>query len=148
MPAEAPFLAAGRHVAQRLALVRWCAWQQHAALGFCALAVIAGLGRLVGVPLGTPLLLAVVLWLVGSAAVAWLLTPPPPAALARWDAAARRADAFLSALCFEALPAPTPGQRLHLMRSRAALPTALPALARDLPLPVTPRAWLAPLLAL
>lgn len=85
--------------------------------------------------------IGLVLWLAGSLAYAWWRRPGEYSALALWDQAAGRREAFASAWWFEQREEGGEIARLHVATQQGALPQALPALRRDLPL--RPDRWLA-----
>lgn len=143
------FADAARRLRRRIWLRRWLAWLERtrlAAAGSLALAALAGLWLPPGVclPLVAALLL---LWLLPP--LLWLRWRQPDAyaAFALWDRAAGRREAFASAWWFEQRAELTGAERHHLELQRPRLADALPALARDLPLPRPRQGWLPPLLA-
>lgn len=85
--------------------------------------------------------IGLLLWLAGSLAYAWWRRPGEYSALALWDEAAGRREAFASAWWFEQRSEGGEIALMHVASQRAALPAALPALRRDLPL--RPDRWLA-----
>lgn len=85
--------------------------------------------------------IGLLLWLVGSFAYAWWRRPGEYSALALWDEAAGRREAFASAWWFEQRAEGGEIALKHIAAQRAALPGALPALRSDLPL--RPDRWLA-----
>lgn len=85
--------------------------------------------------------IGLVLWLGGSLAYAWWRRPGEYSALALWDQAAGRREAFASAWWFEQRAEGGEIAQRHIAAQRAVLPVALPALRRDLPL--RPDRWLA-----
>ncbi len=99
------------------------------------LTVLRGAGALL-----TPWL-GLLLWLAGSLSYAWWQRPGAFSALALWDQAAGRREAFASAWWFEQRAEDDAAARTHITAQSAALPLALPALRQDLPL--RPDRWLA-----
>lgn len=85
--------------------------------------------------------IGLLLWLAGSFAYAWWRRPGEYSALALWDEAAGRREAFASAWWFEQRGEGGEIALVHIAAQREALPQALPALRRDLPL--RPDRWLA-----
>lgn len=85
--------------------------------------------------------LGLMLWLAGSLAYAWWRRPGEYSALALWDEAAGRREAFASAWWFEQRNEPGEIVQSHIATQRSALPAALPLLKKDLPL--RPDRWLA-----
>jgi len=90
--------------------------------------------------------------IVAWAGVAWmcafLLKPRPAEAMALWDERTGRRELFLSAYCFESLPDPSRGERLHLARAESGLASAVAALRDDFPLRFAHRCWILPILLL
>lgn len=81
-------------------------------------------------------LLLPVLWLLGTLAWAWWRRPGPHAALALWDEAAGRREAFANAWWFAVRGGElSPNARAHVETCRASLTAALPTLPHQLPLP-------------
>ncbi len=81
-------------------------------------------------------------WLVGSLGYAWWQRPGQFSALALWDQAAGRREAFASAWWFEQHAEEGAAARAHIDAQRAVLAQAWPAsLKQDLPL--RPDRWLA-----
>ncbi len=85
--------------------------------------------------------LGLLLWLVGALLYSWFRRPSEYSALALWDEATGRREAFASAWWFEQRGEESEMARKHIEMQRAVLPHALPALRRDLPL--RPNRWLA-----
>lgn len=85
--------------------------------------------------------LGLLLWLVGALIYSWFRRPNAYSALALWDEAAGRREAFASAWWFEQRGEEGELARKHIEKQRAMLPHALPTLRRDLPL--RPDRWLA-----
>lgn len=85
--------------------------------------------------------IGLLLWLGGSLAYACWRRPGEYNALALWDEAAGRREAFASAWWFEQRAEGGEIALMHVAAQRAQLPGALPALRRDLPL--RPDRWLA-----
>lgn len=86
--------------------------------------------------------LGLVVWLVGSLGYAWWRRPGEFSALALWDQAAGRREAFASAWWFEKHAEEGETARAHIDAQRVVLAQAWPvSLKRDLPL--RPDRWLA-----
>lgn len=86
--------------------------------------------------------LGLVVWLLGSLGYAWWRRPGEFSALALWDQAAGRREAFASAWWFEKHAEEGETARAHIDAQREVLAQAWPAsLKRDLPL--RPDRWLA-----
>ena len=135
-------------------LARWMEFLARTAVPVFAIgaAVFAGL-RVYGVRVSasTPDLAetligagAVLVWAAAAALMASRRRPGGTGALAFWDEVARRNEMFVSAGCFEHSTSPTPFERLHINRARAALESELKSLSRVLPVPVSARALIAP----
>lgn len=85
--------------------------------------------------------LGLLLWLTGALAYAWWRRPDEYSALALWDQAAGRREAFASAWWFENRDEGGDIARSHVAAQKTMLPETLPLLRRDLPL--RPDRWLA-----
>ena len=85
-------------------------------------------------------------WLAANALAAWMRRPEPFEALAAWDRAAGRREMFASAWFFENADATTAGATLHLARAHVRLGEDRAQLARALPLRISAKVWIAPLL--
>ncbi|MDB6117072.1 MAG: hypothetical protein JWO08_853 [Verrucomicrobiaceae bacterium] len=150
MDAASPILAfdaaAGRAL-QRVALRRWLLLAT-STLRWAVVAVAAGvvlqwLG-MTGVWLPFAV---VVVWLAGCAMWAWRQRPGKYEALALWDEVRQASEAFAAAWWYGLQPERTPMQQQHLNAQAAVLETALPRLAKDLPLRINRWLWAAPALA-
>ncbi|RBP45947.1 hypothetical protein DES53_102331 [Roseimicrobium gellanilyticum] len=88
---------------------------------------------------------AVLAWGAGCLAWAAWKRPGPYSALAFWDKASSRGDAFANAWWFEQQPVEkrTAGQQMHLARYTPKLAPAMHNLAADLPLPLKDVRWMA-----
>lgn len=84
--------------------------------------------------------LGLILWLAGTLVYAWWRRPGEFSALALWDQAAGRREAFASAWWFEQRSEDSDAARAHMAAQREVLTQALPALRKDLPL--KPDRWL------
>ncbi|MFN0077379.1 MAG: hypothetical protein ACKVY0_12985 [Prosthecobacter sp.] len=85
--------------------------------------------------------LGLLMWLAGGLAYAWWQRPGAFSALALWDQAAGRREAFASAWWFEQRDEGGDAALAHIAAQREVLPQALTALKQDLPL--RPDRWLA-----
>ena len=85
--------------------------------------------------------LGLLVWLAGGLAYAWWQRPGAFSALALWDQAAGRREAFASAWWFEHRDEGGEAAKAHVSAQREVLPQALTALKQDLPL--RPDRWLA-----
>jgi len=92
--------------------------------------------------------LALIAWLSGTAFEAFRRKPGKYEALAHWDQAQNRSEAFAAAWWFEQLPQRTELQQRHLEAQAAHLGSAALQLSKDLPLPLHRWLWAAPALAL
>ncbi len=93
--------------------------------------------------------LSIALWAAACATHAWWRRPGAFPALALWDRATHRREAFATAWWLEQKTAPlTEAEAHHIATQRQLLPQALPTLARDLPLRWDRWLLLAPVLAL
>lgn len=118
-----------------LAVLRMTLIPASLALVLLVLAALRGSGMAFSPWLG---LLA---WLAGSLGYAWWQRPGQFSALALWDQAAGRREAFASAWWFEQHSEDGPAARAHINAQRAVLAQAWPAsLKQDLPL--RPDRWL------
>ena len=145
------FQSIARQAVRRLFVSQWIGWLGRTAAPVCLAAAAAALGAWlckVEYPRAGAAAGLVATWIAATGCAAWLRRPTPMAAMARWDAQAGRQEMFISAFCFEALPADAlaVGERLHLLRARRALPEAAARLSRDFALPWKHRCWLPPLL--
>lgn len=137
--AEPAFASAARRVCLWVVLRRWLevlrmTWLPAAlVIALLILATLRG-GALFSSWAG------LILWLVGCLAYAWWQRPGEFSALALWDQAAGRREAFASAWWFENRGEGGDAALAHVAAQRAVLPQALPALTKDLPL--RPDRWL------
>lgn len=93
-------------------------------------------------------LAVLLLWLPAAALQVWRTRPEPYEALARWDAAAGRSEAFAAAWWFERQHQPTTLQQRHLHAQTSVLETSVASLPSQLPLRPHRLLVLAPLIAL
>ena len=140
-PASLTFAEAARRVQHRLVirkslefLLKTWVW---AALAVAALAI----ARLMGSAWVTWDVVVSLLsvWIAGCLFLAVWRKADPYSALAFWDQAASRGDAFANAWWFEQQPRDkrSRGQDYHLAAQRTALPAAMPQMHRDVALPET-----------
>ncbi len=142
----APFDAAAVRVLTRVMLRRWLAMVTRTlapALGVLGLLVVLEWAGLLGAGIVFGL---AVLWLAAMAAWTWKSQPGKYEALALWDQAGQRSEAFAAAWWFGQQAQLSEMQRRHVEVQTAVLDKALPGLARDLPLPLSRRLWLLPAL--
>jgi hypothetical protein len=132
-------------VAQRVqvwvVLRRWLAVLRMTLLPASLLLVLCVLKALRGSGSALSPWLGLLLWLVGSLGYAWWRRPGQFSALALWDHAAGRREAFASAWWFEQHAEEGAAARTHIDAQRVVLAQALPTLKQDLPL--RPDRWLA-----
>lgn len=141
-PAPAPtFADAARQVLVWVTLRRWLAVLRMTFVPATLVLVLLMLALMRGSALLLSPWIGLALWLAGSLAYAWWRRPGEYSALALWDEAAGRREAFASAWWFERQDQESEAARLHVAAQQAVLPEALPRLRRDLPL--QPDRWLA-----
>lgn len=87
-------------------------------------------------------------WLIGMAIAAHVMRPDAYSALALWDQATNRREAFANAWWFEQLVEATDAQRSHIDAQRELLPHALSSLNAALPLQPARSIWIAPVVAM
>ena len=132
---NADFASAARRVRTRVMLRRWLALLERTLWPVCGLLlVMTALAWRGGYGLIALIAGAWLLWKAATLLVTWLRRPGEYSALALWDAATGRREAFANAWWFESRAEISEGERLHVAAQKAALPDALPALAKDLPL--------------
>ena len=132
-------------VAQRVqgwvVLRRWLAVLRMTLLPATMVLMLLVVGGLRGALMVPSPWLGLSLWLVGSLGYSWWRRPGHFSALALWDQAAGRREAFASAWWFEQHAEPGDAARMHVEAQRALLAQAWPVmLKRDLPL--QPDRWL------
>ncbi|MBM4037505.1 MAG: hypothetical protein FJ290_03240 [Planctomycetes bacterium] len=135
--------AAADRVVRRCVAAGWAALLGRTVLPFCI--VVAATSPVV--PRSSSLslhALTLLLWLLATAAWAWLRRPGQAEAMAFWDERAGRHEMLLSAWSFARLREPGPGERLHLAKAVERLRAELPLLARHVPVRVPRRVWAAP----
>lgn len=138
-PVEPAFASAAQKVRRWVVLRRWLdvlrmTWIPAAlVIALLLLATLRG-GGLFSTWVG------LIVWVAGSLAYAWWQRPGEFSALALWDQAAGRREAFASAWWFENRGEGGEAALAHIAAQRAVLPQALPALTKDLPL--RPDRWL------
>lgn len=137
--ADMTFAPVARQVRIWVTLRRWLAVLRMTWIPATLVLVLLILSSLRGTA-GLPWL-GLLLWLVGSLGYAWWRRPGEYSALALWDQAAGRREAFASAWWFEQRNEGGDFARAHIAAQQAVLPQALTALRRDLPL--RPDRWLA-----
>lgn len=133
-------------VAQRVqvwvALRRWLAVLRMTLIPACLVLVLLMLAVLRGSGAVFSPWLGLVIWLAGCLGYVWWQRPGEFSALALWDQAAGRREAFASAWWFERHAEEGETARAHIDAQREVLAQAWPAsLKRDLPL--RPDRWLA-----
>lgn len=149
--ADASFDCAARRAVTRVVQRRWLATLAAttgllAGLLVLVLALRLWLGGMEWLMLAA---LLPVFWLLGSLVWAWWRRPGAHAALALWDEAAGRREAYANAWWFSACGGElSPAASAHVETCRAGLRLALPELRRQLPLPWRRRLLLPLLLAM
>lgn len=138
--AEPAFAPVARKVQAWVVLRRWLVVLRMTLVPASLVLLLLILATLRGSALFAPWA-GMLLWLAGSLAYAWWRRPGEFSALALWDEAAGRREAFASAWWFEQRGEGGEVAQTHIATQRAVLPQALPALTRDLPL--RPDRWLA-----
>jgi hypothetical protein len=132
-------------VAQRVqvwvALRRWLAVLRMTLIPASLVLVLFVLAMLRGSSAALSPWLGLIAWSAGSLGYAWWRRPGQFSALALWDQAAGRREAFASAWWFEQHAEEGDAARAHIDAQREVLAQALPALKKDLPL--RPDRWLA-----
>ena len=141
------FDAAATRVLQRVVLRRWLALVVQTlprALAVLAAAVVLVWAGVIG---AWTVFALVAIWLAGT--FGWMQRHQPGKyeALALWDQAGHRSEAFAAAWWFGQQAQPSPMQQRHIDAQAALLNEALPRLALDLPLPSNRWLWAVPLLA-
>ncbi len=138
--ADAAFAPVARKVQVWVVLRRWLAVLRMTLIPASLVLLLLALALLRGSAAVMPWL-GLLLWLSGSLAYAWWQRPGEFSALALWDQAAGRREAFASAWWFEQRHEDGDAARAHIAVQREILPQALPGLNKDLPL--RPDRWLA-----
>lgn len=129
------FAPVARKVQGRVMLRRWLSWLQHTVwpvsivLGLMLLWAIRG-----GMNIVAALWITWALWMLGGLVVSWLQRPGAFSALALWDSAAGRREAFASAWWFEDRNEASEAAKRHVEAQKAALAPAMGRLKQDLPL--------------
>ena len=125
-----------------VALRRWLAVLRMTLIPASLVLVLLVLAALRGSGTAFSPWLGLIAWLVGSLCYVWWQRPGEFSALALWDQAAGRREAFASAWWFEQYAEEEAAVRAHIEAQRAVLAQVWPAaLKRDLPL--RPDRWLA-----
>jgi hypothetical protein len=144
MSQTASFTPAFAPVAQRVqvwvALRRWLTVLRMTLIPASLVMVLLVLGTLRGAAVPSAWV-GLILWLGGCLGYVWWRRPGEFSALALWDEAAGRREAFASAWWFEQHAEEGDAARAHLDAQREVLAKALPGLKKDLPL--RPDRWLA-----
>ena len=141
------FEAAATRVLLRVTLRRWLALASQTlpwAVAAMAVVVVLQWTGLVG---PWAVFVVIALWLGGAAGWAWRHQPGKYEALALWDHAGHRSEAFAAAWWYGRQHELSPMQRRHVEIQSAVLNDALIRLQGDLPLPLNRRLWVAPLMA-
>ena len=139
--AETVFALVARKVQAWVTLRRWLALLRMTLIPASLVLVLVILAALRGRDVFLPAWGGLFVWLAGSLAYAWWRRPGEFSALALWDQAAGRREAFATAWWFEQRAEGGEAARAHIDAQREVLPRALPSLRKDLPL--KPDRWLA-----
>jgi len=129
------FAPVARKVQGRVMMRRWLSWLEHTVwpvsivLGLMLLGAIRG-----GMSIVAALWITWALWMLGGLVFSWLLRPGAFSALALWDSAAGRREAFASAWWFEDRNEASEAARRHVEAQKVALARAMGRLKQDLPL--------------
>lgn len=134
------FAPVAQRVQVHVVLLRWLSLLTQTLLPASLVLVLLVLSALRGTSLLWIPWLGLILWLAGSLVYAWWQRPGAFSALALWDQAAGRREAFASAWWFEQRDEGGEEAQTHIAAQREFLPQALPALKNDLPL--RPNRWL------
>ncbi len=137
---EMAFAPVAQRVQVWVVLRRWLAVLRMTLVPASLVMVLLVLGTLRGASVPSAWV-GVILWLAGCLAYVWWRRPGEFSALALWDEAAGRREAFASAWWFEQHAEEGDAARAHLEAQREVLAKALPGLKKDLPL--RPDRWLA-----
>jgi len=147
-PASSAFVFApvARKVQGRVVLRRWLSWLQKTVW---PVSIVLSLMMLWALRGGSSIVAALwctlALWKLGGLVFAWLRRPGAFSALALWDSAAGRREAFANAWWFEDRREASEAAQRHVEAQKAALTPAMSKLSSDLPLRPA-RSLLAPLL--
>ncbi len=141
MPDTPIFAPVAQRVRVWVTLRRWLAVLRMTLIPASLVLVLMILAMLRGVSAVFTPWLGLLVWLAGSLAYAWWQRPGAFSALALWDQAAGRREAFASAWWFEQRDEGGDAAQAHIAAQREVLPQALTALKQDLPL--RPDRWLA-----
>jgi hypothetical protein len=140
------FAPVARKVQGRVVLRRWLAWLQKTVWPVSTVLALMMLWALRGgASIVAALWCTLALWKIGGFVFAWLRRPGVFSALALWDSAAGRREAFANAWWFEDRREASEAAQRHVEAQKAALTPAMSRLASDLPLRPA-RSLLVPLL--
>lgn len=140
-PAATVFAPVARKVQAWVVLRRWLALLRMTLIPASLVLVLIVIAALRGRDVFLPAWGGLSAWLAGCLAFAWWRRPGAFSALALWDQAAGRREAFATAWWFEQRHEGGDAARAHIDAQREVLPRSLPALRKDLPL--RPDRWLA-----
>ena len=149
-PADLRFAAVASRVLRRVALRRWIALlgKTSAIAGAAIVLVTAAVWLAKGSATAWLPFALLISWLAGVATTVHLRRPGEYSALALWDQATSRREAFANAWWFEQQAALSDSQTAHVEAQREILPEALGGLNDVLPLSPKRAIWIAPALAL
>ena len=129
------FAPVARKVQGRVMMRRWLSWLQHTVWPVSIVLTLMMLWAIRGgLSIVAALWMTWALWKVGGLVVAWLRRPGAFSALALWDSAAGRREAFASAWWFENRNEASESARRHVEAQKAVLEPAMGRLKQDLPL--------------
>ena len=129
------FAPVARKVQGRVMMRRWLSWLQHTVWPVSIVLTLMMLWAIRGgMSIVAALWMTWALWKVGGLVVAWLRRPGAFSALALWDSAAGRREAFASAWWFEDRNEASESARRHVEAQKAVLEPAMGRLKQDLPL--------------
>ncbi|MBL9181933.1 MAG: hypothetical protein JNN17_07320 [Verrucomicrobiaceae bacterium] len=129
------FAPVARKVQGRVVLRRWLAWLQKTVWPVSIVLALMMLWALRGgASIVAALWCTLALWKIGGLVFAWLRRPGAFSALALWDSAAGRREAFANAWWFEDRREASEAAQRHVEAQKAALTPAMSKLSSDLPL--------------
>lgn len=134
------FAPVARKVQAWVTLRRWLALLRMTLIPASLVLVLLILAALRGRDVFLPAWGGLFVWLVACLGYSWWHRPGEFSALALWDQAAGRREAFATAWWFEQRAEGGDAARLHIETQREVLPRALTSLRQDLPL--KPDRWL------
>lgn len=129
------FAPVARKVQGRVVLRRWLAWLQNTVWPVSIVLALMMLWALRGgMSIVAALWCTLALWKIGGLVFSWMRRPGAFSALALWDSAAGRREAFANAWWFEDRREASEAAQRHVEAQKAALTPAMSKLSSDLPL--------------